>query len=91
MDWGVSWSIVNDIYIMDKEFNMTKLQKEQIFNEIKKMPEDYEILNCPNCFKKHKRENVNHYILCGNSDRKEIYFLCLSCGKIFKTEVKEIL
>lgn len=62
--------------------------EKEVFKQIEIMPEDYEILNCPNCFKVHDRINQNHFILCGNSKRKEIYFVCITCGKIFTTKLK---
>ncbi len=61
--------------------------KRKVFNEIKIMPKDYEILNCPNCYEEHERINENHYILCGSEKRKELYLLCLTCGKIFEAKL----
>lgn len=63
--------------------------KKKVFNEIEIMPENYEILNCPNCYGKHKRPNQNHFVLCGNTKRKELYWLCVTCGKIFEVKLEK--
>ncbi len=68
---------------------MEKNIHEKRFKEIKVMPEDYEIINCDNCFKEHDRINQNHYIVCGNTKKKEIYLLCITCGKIYKAKVNK--
>jgi len=61
-------------------------------HKIKNMPEDYEIINCSYCKKKNKSNciNENHYILCGNEKRKELYLLCIRCGKIMKVKLRKI-
>lgn len=60
------------------------------FKEIDILPEDFEILNCPNCKDKIKARH-NHYILCGNIERRELYLMCVYCGKKFQTNVKSNL
>lgn len=66
------------------------MKKTNYFEEIEIMPDDYEIINCPNCFENHKISNSNHWILCGNTNRKENYMLCIRCGHIYRFKLKEI-